>query len=86
MTASITNLYGNVNHCMDLNTDSVLEALIGKTKVLFICGYHADGTFFIDSSTSDRGAFLMAMQVAARLLVDMELDMDECEPLHPDED
>ena len=86
MTASITNLYGNVNHSMNLHPDTVLEGLIGKTRVVFICGYHADGTFFIDSSTSDRGAFMMAMAVAERLLVDMELDMDDTEPLHPDED
>lgn len=86
MTATITNLYGNTNHSLDVSTDEVLDNLKGQARTVFICGDHMDGTFFIDASVSDKGAFLMALHKAIRLLVDLEMGTEVLDPLYPEEE
>ncbi len=75
MSASIHPLHGFEIPGLDIPADEILEDNKGECKTVFLMGHKLNGDFFIDSTTSDRGQFLMAMEQARRLLVDIEMGM-----------
>ena len=71
MSATISNMDG-----LDIPADTVLKNLAGECQDLFVMGTRKDGSFFIDSTTSDHGQFLLNMAMAKRLIVDIAMGME----------
>jgi len=71
MSATIGTMEG-----FDIPADEILTNHMGDCRTLFMMGINKEGDFFMDSTTSDHGQFLLHMAMAKRLIVDIAMGME----------